>query len=138
MSELTWHQIRRIVEGRLYEYGARMAEEPPTPISSAYDSPTPPPRSGRASASLPERWVMSREDVIAFGRLLQALPAAERRLVDARYVRALSWRQTCQELAVSYPEAHRIRDRAISILATMMGLLPGASAEAVETSARQT
>ncbi len=137
---MTWHQIRRIVESRLYEYGARMAEEPPTPISSAYDSPTPPPKGRHARPSLPERWVMSREDVIAFGRLVQALPAQERRLVDLRYIQGLGWRPTCRALAVSYPEAHRIRDRAISILATLMGLLPGSQEAAVSTeaNARQT
>lgn len=129
---MTWHQIRRIVEGRLYEYGARMAEEPPTPISSAYDSPTPPPEGRHARPSLPERWVMSREDVVAFARLIQALPHQERKLVDVRYVRGLGWRAACRELAVSYSEAKRIRDRAVTILAVLMGLMPGATAGAKE------
>lgn len=128
---MTFEQARRIVEARLYEWGARIKDEPGTPISSVYESPTGPPE-GRAGPSQPERWVMSRDDLLAIDRLIKALPRSERRFVELRYAELANWKYICRKLAVSRTEARRIRDRALFALAHMMGLIGGQEEEATE------
>ena len=125
---MTFERARRVVELRLYEWGARIKEEPGTPISSVYQSPTLPPE-GRAGPSQQERWVMSREDLLALDRLVKSLPRPERRFVELRYAELANWRYICRKLAVSRTEARRIRDRALFALAHLMGLVGGEERE---------
>lgn len=119
---LKFRVVRQIVEGKLAEYAARVHEEPPVPISSVYEAPSLPPKKGRHGPSLPERWVMSREDVIAFGRLISALPELEQRVVRLYYIDGKSWKVVERELSMHRNAIFQVRDRAIAMLAAWMGI----------------
>lgn len=127
-SRREWWRIARIVEARLWEYGLRVQEEPPTPISHVYQAPMPPPKKSYPVPSQAERWLLRREDVLAMARWIAALPYLERRYVELHYVAGLGLHAVCRTLGISRSEARRVRYRVLAILAVQMGLLGAAVA----------
>ena len=120
---LSFHVLRRIIEGKLYEYGASLKEQPSASVSAVYEGLSVHPKKAHHGTPVPEQWVLGREYLVKIGRVVNSLPETERKLVRLRYIEGKAWGAVERELNMHRSTAMELRDRVVSVVAVALGLI---------------
>lgn len=124
----TFDEIRPIVEGRLYEWGRLVSEQPVPSISGAYEPDHVPGQAlGHHGSSQPEAWVERFSEAMKVAQVIQntleRLPSDQRAVVELRYKSRKPWGEIGKLIHASRRTAYRLRDEALLVLAWELGLL---------------
>lgn len=121
-----WEAALPILEGKLYAWAEwrQRAERPVAAISTVYQD-TVGRRESPDLTSPQERWVIQQAQVYEAGIIEQAIRRCsqeQKELVFRRYIQRASWGEVADALYVSERSVYRIRDQALAVVASALGI----------------